>query len=51
MEDINKLIEEDPLIALEMLLTGVQSYSIETLLLELKTLMDSLSDLDHLVSN
>ncbi|XP_045823749.1 uncharacterized protein LOC123916351 isoform X2 [Trifolium pratense] len=51
VEDINKLIEEDPLLALEKLLTGVQSFSIETLLQELKTLMDSTSDLDHLVSN
>ncbi|RHN66891.1 hypothetical protein MtrunA17_Chr3g0096691 [Medicago truncatula] len=51
MEDINKLIEEDPLLALEKLLTGVQSYSIETLLQELKTLIESLLDLEHLVSN
>lgn len=51
MEDINKLIEEDPLLAFEKLLTGVQSFSIRTLLQELKTLMDSSSDLDHLVSN
>ncbi|WJX31165.1 hypothetical protein P8452_19625 [Trifolium repens] len=51
VEDINKLIEEDPLFALEKLLTGVQSFSIGTLLQELKTLMDSSSDIDHLVSN
>ncbi|KEH17112.1 hypothetical protein MTR_0043s0080 [Medicago truncatula] len=51
MEDINKLIEEDPLFALEKLLTGVQSYSIRSLLQELKILMDSSSDLDHLLSN
>jgi len=51
MEDINKLIEEDPLLALEKLLTGVQSYSIESLLQEWKTLMESVLDLDHLVSN
>jgi len=51
MEDINILIEEDPILALEKLLTGVQSFSIETLLQELKTFLESLSDLDHLVSN
>lgn len=51
MEDINNLIEEDPLLALEKVLTGVQSYSIETLLQELKTLIESLLDLEHLVSN
>jgi len=51
VEDINKLIEEDPLFALEKLLTGVQSYSIRTLLQELKTLMDSSSDFEDLVSN
>jgi chromosome segregation ATPase len=51
MEDINKLIEEDPLLALEKLLTGVQSFSIGSLLQELKTLMDSSSEIDHLVSN
>jgi len=51
MEDINKQIEEDPLLAFVKLLTEVQSYSIRTLLQELKTLMDSSSDLDHLVSN
>jgi hypothetical protein len=51
VEDINKLIEEDPLFALDKLLTGVQSFSIGTLLQELKTLMDSSSDIDHLVSN
>ncbi|WJX31209.1 hypothetical protein P8452_19661 [Trifolium repens] len=51
VEDINKLIEEEPLFALEKLLTGVQSFSIGTLLQELKTLMDSSSDIDHLVSN
>ncbi|KAK2386586.1 hypothetical protein QL285_060459 [Trifolium repens] len=51
VEDINKLIEEDPLFALEKLLTGVQSFSIGTLLQKLKTLMDSSSDIDHLVSN
>ncbi|RHN67841.1 hypothetical protein MtrunA17_Chr3g0107091 [Medicago truncatula] len=51
MEDINKLIEEDPLFALKKLLTGVQSYSIRTSLQELKILMDSSSDLDHLLSN
>ena len=45
------MIEKDPILALEKLLTGVQSYSIETLLQELKTLMESLPDLDHLVSN
>ncbi|GAU18661.1 hypothetical protein TSUD_124940 [Trifolium subterraneum] len=54
MEDINKLIEEDPLlalVALEKLLTGqVSISSVRVLLQELKTLMDS-SDLDHLVSN
>ncbi|XP_039687276.1 uncharacterized protein [Medicago truncatula] len=49
--DSAKLIEEDPFHALETLLTGVQSFSIRTLLQELKTLMDSSSDLDHLVSN
>ena len=51
MEDINKLIEEDTLLALEKLLTGVPSFSITTLLQELKTMMDSSSDLDHLISN
>ena len=51
MEDINKQIVEDPPFAFETLLIGVQSYSIRTLLQELKTLMDSSSDLDHLVSN
>ncbi|WJX37121.1 hypothetical protein P8452_24922 [Trifolium repens] len=55
MEDINKLIEEDPLlalVALEKLLTGqVSISSVRVLLQELKTLMDSSSDLDHLVSN
>jgi len=51
MEDINKLIEADPLLAFEKLLTGGQSFSIRTSLQELKTLMDSSSDLDHLVSN
>ncbi|RHN67919.1 putative P-loop containing nucleoside triphosphate hydrolase, leucine-rich repeat domain, L [Medicago truncatula] len=49
--DSAKLIEEDPLLALETLLTGVQSFPVRTLLEELKTLMDSSSDLDHLVSN
>jgi len=52
MKDINKLIEEDPLLALEKLLIGqVPISSIQILLQELKTLMDSSSDLDHLVSN
>ncbi|GAU18670.1 hypothetical protein TSUD_125030 [Trifolium subterraneum] len=55
MEDINKLIEEDPLlalVALEKLLTGqVSISSVRVLLQELKTLIDSSSDLDHLVSN
>ncbi|KAK2386670.1 putative disease resistance protein [Trifolium repens] len=55
MEDINNLMEEDPLlalVALENLLTGqVSISSIRVLLQELKTLMDSSSDLDHLVSN
>ncbi|KAK2440660.1 hypothetical protein QL285_012044 [Trifolium repens] len=52
MEDINNLMEEDPLlalVALENLLTGqVSISSIRDLLQELKTLMDSSSDLDHL---
>jgi hypothetical protein len=40
MEDINKMIEEDPLLALEKLLTGqVSISSIQVLLQELKTLM------------
>ncbi|GAU27249.1 hypothetical protein TSUD_125290 [Trifolium subterraneum] len=55
MEDINNLMEEDPLlalVALENLLTRQASISsIRVLLQELKTLMDSSSDLDHLVSN
>ncbi|XP_045824198.1 uncharacterized protein LOC123916725 isoform X2 [Trifolium pratense] len=55
MEDINNLMEEDPLlalVALENLLTGqVSISSVRVLLQELKTLMDSSSDLDHLVSN
>ncbi|CAJ2640473.1 unnamed protein product [Trifolium pratense] len=55
MEDINMLIEEDPLLALlalEKLLTGqFSNSSARVLLQELKTLMDSSSDLDHLVSN
>ncbi|KAK2440665.1 hypothetical protein QL285_012047 [Trifolium repens] len=55
MEDINNLMEEDPLlalVALENLLTGqVSISSTRVLLQELKTLMDSSSDLDHLVSN
>ncbi|MCH92069.1 NBS-LRR resistance protein, partial [Trifolium medium] len=51
MKDINMLIEEDTLLALEKLLTGVQSFPIGTLLQELKTLMDSSSDHDHLESN
>jgi chromosome segregation ATPase len=52
MEDINNLIEDDPLLASEKLLTGqVSISSIRVLLHELKTLMDSSSDLDHLVSN
>jgi hypothetical protein len=46
------MIEEDPLIALEKLLTGqVSISSIQVLLQELKTLMDSSADLEHLVSN
>ncbi|WJX31268.1 hypothetical protein P8452_19713 [Trifolium repens] len=52
MEDINKMIEEDPLLALEKLLTGqVSISSIRVLIQELKTLMDSSSDIEHLVSN
>jgi chromosome segregation ATPase len=52
MEDINKMIEEDPLLALEKLLTGqVSISSIRALLQKLKTLMDSSSDLEHLVCN
>jgi chromosome segregation ATPase len=52
MEDINNLIEDDPLLAFEKLLTEqVSTSSIGVLLQELKTLMDSSSDLDHLVSN
>ena len=52
MEDINKLIEEDPLCAFEKLLTGqVSISSIRILLQELKSLMDSSSDVDHLISN
>jgi chromosome segregation ATPase len=51
MEDINKLIKEDPLFALEKLLIGqVSISSIRILLQELKSLMDSSSDLDHLIS-
>ncbi|PNY03025.1 hypothetical protein L195_g026348, partial [Trifolium pratense] len=52
MEDIDNLIEDDPLLAFEKFLTGqVSISSIRVLLQELKTLMDSSSDLDHLVSN
>ncbi|RHN67848.1 hypothetical protein MtrunA17_Chr3g0107201 [Medicago truncatula] len=51
IDDIDKLIKEDSLLAFEMFLTGVPSFSIRTLLQELKTLLDSSSDLDHLVSN
>ncbi|XP_039687361.1 uncharacterized protein [Medicago truncatula] len=52
MEDINKLIKEDPLFALEKLLVGqVSIFSIRILLQELKSLMDSSSYLDHLISN
>jgi len=52
MEDINKLIEEDPLFAFEKLLIGqVSISSIRILLQELKSLMDSSSDVDHLISN
>jgi chromosome segregation ATPase len=46
------MIEEDPLLALEKLLTGqVSISSIRVLIQELKTLMDSSSDIEHLVSN
>ncbi|XP_039683629.1 uncharacterized protein [Medicago truncatula] len=52
MEDINKLIEEDPLFAFEKLLIGqVSISSIRILLQELKSLMESSFDLDHLISN
>ncbi|KEH37880.1 hypothetical protein MTR_2g450480 [Medicago truncatula] len=51
IEDIDKQIKEDSLLAFETFLTGVPSFSIRTLLQELKTLLDSSSDLDHLVSD